>query len=169
MSGRVLVSACLLGEKVRYDGRNQRLDSTRLHRWQRAQKLVVFCPEVAAGLPIPRAPAEITPGHDGADVLAGRARVMTRDGADVTQAFLRGARSALAQARAGGCAYALLTDKSPSCGVHAVYGGAFDGVLKVGIGVTAALLAAHGIAVFAPQEITRLAALVDARPARSAG
>lgn len=162
MRDRILISACLLGEKVRYDGRAKALPHEMLHRWHRDGLLVAFCPEVAPGLPVPRAPAEITPGHDGADVLAGRARVMTRGGADVTQAFLQGAQAALAQARATGCAYALLTDKSPSCGVRAIYGGAFDGTVNPGVGVTTALLRAHGVKVFAPDDMHRLQALLEA-------
>ena len=79
---RILVSACLLGQPVRYDGRGKRgRGRDRLARWRAEGRLVPFCPEVAGGLPTPRPAAEITPGGDGAAVLAGdAARIVTCDG-----------------------------------------------------------------------------------------
>jgi len=128
--------------------------------WQARGLVVAFCPEIAGGMATPRAPAEITPGLSGADVLAGRAHVRTDSGQDVTAAFVRGGEAALAQARASRCAYALLTDKSPSCGSHLIHGGRFDGKLHPGAGVTTAMLRAHGIKVFSPDQIDRLAGLL---------
>lgn len=152
----ILVSACLLGQPVRYDARAKTLVSDLLADWRARGLVVPFCPEVSAGLPTPRAPAEIEPGLTGEDVLDGRARVMTRDGADVTAAFLHGAELALRAAAP--CRFALLTEASPSCGSLALYSGRFDGERRAGMGVTSALLTRHGIAVFSPETIALLAA-----------
>ena len=54
---RILISACLLGAKVRYDGSDRLCDDPRTARWQAEGRLVPFCPEVAGGFPTPRAPA----------------------------------------------------------------------------------------------------------------
>lgn len=149
----VLVSACLLGDAVRWDGGHKRLDAAVLWRWQAEGRVVGFCPECAGGLPVPRAPAEIEPGGDAAAVLAGRACVLSRDGVDVSAAFVAGAQAALRAAREAGAAVALLKDGSPSCGSRCVHDGRFAGTTVPGRGVTAERLAAAGLAVFAETEI----------------
>ncbi|MGC5343247.1 DUF523 domain-containing protein [Streptomyces sp. DT24] len=140
----VLVSACLHGVPCRFDGRGKASDEVAAAVGER--RAVVFCPEVAAGLPTPRRPAEIV-GGDGHDVLDGRARVVDDIGADVTAAFVDGARRALDVATRAGCAEALLMPRSPSCGRGTVHDGTFAGALREGDGVTAALLERHGITV----------------------
>jgi len=157
---RILVSACLLGEPVRYNG-TARADLPLLQRWRAEGRVVVFCPECAAGLPVPRPAAEIAPGDDADAILDGIGRVHDIDGNDLTAVFRDGAHRALAVAQAHGCAWALLTDRSPSCGSRFVHGGNFDGTLRHGIGLTAALLRRHGIRVFAETEIAELAAAID--------
>lgn len=158
---RILISACLLGRPVRYDGNGKRLDDPRIARWQAEGRLVSVCPELMGELPVPRPAAEIA-GGSGADVLAGRARVVTSTGEDVTAAFVAGAEATLDLARRSGCAHALLIDRSPSCGSFNIYDGTFSGRRMAGAGVTATLLAAHGIGVFADHEIDRLAEAVEA-------
>ena len=59
---RILVSACLLGQPVRYDGRAKPMHDRLLATWQAQGWLVPLCPEVAAGLPTAR--------ETGAPVLA---------------------------------------------------------------------------------------------------
>lgn len=156
---RVLVSACLAGRPVRYDGRARPVGDALLDRWRAEGRLVVHCPEVAGGLPVPRPPAEIEPGATAADVLAGRARILTPAGDDVTAYFTAGARAALAFARDRGVAVAVLKESSPSCGLREVYDGTFTGRRRPGPGVTAHLLAGHGIAVFTEHDL----AAADAR------
>ncbi|TWG05045.1 DUF523 domain-containing protein [Streptomyces brevispora] len=140
----VLVSACLQGVPCRFDGRGKASPEMAAAIGER--RPVSFCPEVAAGLPTPRRPAEIV-GGDGHDVLDGRARVVDDTGHDVTEAFLDGAGRALEAARRAGCTEALLMARSPSCGRGAVYDGTFTGELREGDGVAAALLERHGITV----------------------
>jgi uncharacterized protein YbbK (DUF523 family) len=148
----VLVSACLLGERVRYDGRDAASPSAILTRWGREGRIVIFCPEVSGGLGVPRPAAEIR-GGDGDAVLDGRATVVSVDGRSVTDAFLRGARLALEAARLATARAAVLKDGSPSCGSGRIYDGSFGGVARPGPGVTAALLARSGVRVFSEREI----------------
>ena len=155
---RILISRCLLGEPVRYDGNSRPLNDPRLRRWQKEGRLIPVCPEHDGGLPTPRPPAEIV-GGEGEDVLDRRARVINEKGADVTAAFLKGAHTALKAAQAAGCRFALLKARSPSCGCCGIYDGTFTGTLKQGRGVTAALLTRHGITVF---DETKLNALEEA-------
>jgi uncharacterized protein YbbK (DUF523 family) len=149
---RVLVSACLLGCRVRYSGSGARSGDPVLERWLREGRVVVLCPEVAGGLPVPRPPAEIR-GGDGGAVLDGAARVVDRRGGDVTRHFLAGARLALRAARASGARVAVLKERSPSCGAGRIYDGSFTGSLREGAGVTAALLERSGVRVFGEGEV----------------
>ena len=156
MEAKILVSACLLGQPVRYNGRALSLESELLERWKAQDRVVPLCPEVAAGLATPRPPAEIEPSGSGAAVADGTARIFDVDGGDVTEAFLSGARIALDTARAHGCGYALLTDGSPSCGSGFIYSGHHDGIRRKGQGVTATVLSQAGIRVFAQHQIREL-------------
>jgi uncharacterized protein YbbK (DUF523 family) len=158
---RVLVSACLLGEKVRYNGAAATSDDALLAQWVDEGRVVPFCPEVAGGLGIPRPAAEIVRGC-GEDVLAGTASVVTRESDDVTDHFLRGAHLALAAARSHGVRLAILKDGSPSCGSDAIYDGTFSGRRREGRGVSAALLERHGVRVFSEARIAEAAAYLAA-------
>lgn len=87
---KILVSACLLGDPVRFDGGDKRCEHEVLRRWVSEGRVVPICPEVAGGLQVPRAPAEIVGGAGGARVLAGAARVVDVGGRDVSAYFVRG-------------------------------------------------------------------------------
>jgi len=152
---KILISACLLGQPVRYDGRSCPFECPHIDQWQAKGLLVPVCPEMDGGLPVPRPPAEITPGS-GQGVWAGTARVRTRQ-ADVTDFFIRGAQAALDKAVTCGIKLALLKQKSPSCGSCRVYDGSFSRCLVDGMGVTTALLRQNGILVFGEDQIDRLA------------
>jgi uncharacterized protein YbbK (DUF523 family) len=149
---KLLLSACLLGEPVRYDGQTKALHNTALDKLLSQDRVISFCPEVAAGLPVPRAAAEIHAG-DGAAVIAKRARVKTQDGTDVSEYFLSGAQQALALCRQHNIAVAVLTESSPSCGSGQIYDGSFTRSAIAGSGVTAALLAQNGIRVFSQHQM----------------
>ncbi|GBQ83734.1 hypothetical protein AA14337_2667 [Acetobacter malorum DSM 14337] len=158
---KILISACLLGRPVRYNGSAKPVLHPALRAWQKAGQLVIICPEVAAGFSTPRPPAEITQGQSGPDVLASTARVQDTTGADVTDQFITGAKIALALAQEQNCKFAILTDASPSCGSTHIYDGAFQGQKHPGTGVTTALLRAHGMQVFAETEIDGLVACLS--------
>lgn len=156
-AGRILISACLLGQPVRYDGKGKSLAHPLIEKWKGEGRLVSLCPELAGGMKVPRPPAEIEDGMNGSDVLAGRARVLELTGGDVTDAFVAGAERTLTFARENDCRFALLIDGSPSCGSLAIYDGSFAGAKHAGKGVTTALLGQNGIMVFAPSQIELLA------------
>ena len=148
---KVLVSACLLGQPVRYDGRASGHPDL-LQRWQAEGRVVPLCPEVAGGLPTPRPAAEI-PGGQGGLVLDGQAQVRTANGEDVSAAFMAGAQLALELVRRHGIRVAVLKSGSPSCGSRQTYDGTFTGVKVAGEGVTTALLRREGVQVFSELEL----------------
>ena len=139
----VLVSACLLGLCCRYDGKEKKYDG--MEEMKELCHLVPVCPEQLGGLKTPREPAEI---HDG--------RVFTCSGDDVTAGYDKGAEEALKAAKFFECRYALLKERSPSCGCGQVYDGAFAGRLTPGNGITAELLLKNGIEVMGESSISRL-------------
>ena len=155
MSHKVLVSRCLLGHRVRYDG-GASGPYAQLAQWQDEGRVIALCPEVAGGLPTPRAAAEI-PGGQGVEVLAGKASVITTEGEDVTEAFVSGAQQALALVERHGIRIAILKANSPSCGNRLTYDGSFSGTKIEGQGVTAALLTRAGVQVFSELELEEAA------------
>lgn len=157
---RILVSACLIGWPVRWDGGARPIHDDRLARWAEEGRLVPLCPEIAAGLATPRPAVEIASGTTAARILAGEGEARDADGGDWTDALREGARIALATARVRGCRFALLTEGSPSCGVTAVADGTFSGARTPGRGVVAEALHAAGIEVFA--DVDALAARLAA-------
>ncbi|QSX33359.1 DUF523 domain-containing protein [Shewanella avicenniae] len=145
--GKVLVSACLLGSAVRYDGRDNLIAHPLLQQLQTQQRLVSFCPECAGGLSTPRAPAE-QQGN----------RVVTVAGKDVTAKFELGADLAVQTAQRQQVVMAVLKAKSPSCGVGQIYDGSFSKTLVNGDGVMAARLQAAGISTFSELQLTEASA-----------
>ncbi len=135
---------CLLGVNCNFEAKNW-LNPQLLEEFQKGN-LFPICPEVLGGLSVPREPAEIQ-GGTGADVLAGKAKVVNMQGQDVTSQFLKGAQEALRIAKAVGAKEALLTERSPSCGCGLIFDGSFKGKFIEGDGVTAALLKKNGIKV----------------------
>ncbi|MEH6471260.1 MAG: DUF523 domain-containing protein [Halopseudomonas sp.] len=153
----ILISRCLLGETVRYDGGNKRLQHPLLELWQRQHRLVPICPEMVGGLPCPRPAAEII-GGDGQAVLSGQTQVLHQDGSSASDAFIRGAQAALELCQQRQIRFALLKARSPSCGIHGSYDGSFENrISDQGIGVTAALLRQHGIQLFDETQLDDLA------------
>lgn len=140
---RLLVSACLLGCRCRYDG------ASREHPLAKGlaerHTLVPVCPEQLGGLSTPRPPAERRDGL-----------VVTRDGADVTEQYRRGAEEALRLCRGLGCEAAVLKERSPSCGCGEIYDGTFSGALTAGDGVTAELLRSGGVPVCGESQMEEL-------------
>lgn len=153
---KILVSSCLLGNPVRYDGKDAWLAHPLLRQWQDEGRLVSICPEMAGGLPTPRPPAEIL-GGQGLKVFQDTAKVIDQQGNDLSAAFRQGAELALQLCRQQGIRLALLKSKSPSCGNETTYDGSFNHTLIDGQGVTAARLSQAGIQVFNEQQLERLA------------
>ncbi len=153
-----------MGFKVRYNSSEKQAVEATLARWQQEGRLVIHCPELAAGLPVPRLSAEIS-GGTGMDVMRNAARITESDGTDVTGHYQLAAWLALRAAQEAGCRAALLTDGSPTCGSRAIYDGSFNGQRQPGMGVAAALLTEHGIKVFSEQELPALIAWINTHDA----
>ncbi len=151
----IVISKCLLGEKVRYNGTDLQVEKCLLKTLAERYQIIPFCPEVAGGLPIPRDPAEIQNG-EGYDVLCGNAKIVTTGGVDVTSYFVTGAQMLLKLCKENKAKIAILTELSPSCGSKIIYSGCFTGTKKAGSGVAAALLKANGIRVINQHEISEI-------------
>jgi len=146
-----LVSACLIGLCTNYRG-----ESCVVEELQQAfarGEVIPVCPEQLGGLSTPRPPAEIT-GGTAEDVLAGQARVLQKDGTDVTAAFVRGAQEVLKLANLLQPEHIIFKEDSPSCGVKSTYDGTHTGRLIPGCGITTALLLQNGFEVISEKEIT---------------
>ena len=143
MKEKLLVSACLLGENCKYSGGNNY--TPELEKLKERFELLPVCPETFGGLQSPREPSERVED-----------RVLSRSGADVTEAFRRGAEKTLEIALAHGVTRAVLKERSPSCGSGTIYDGSFSGAVVSGDGVAAEKLKQHGIAVFGESRIDAL-------------
>jgi uncharacterized protein YbbK (DUF523 family) len=148
---KILVSACLLGEPVRYNGGPATSEDPLLLRWLKEGRLVSFCPEMAGGLGTPRPRAERQ-----------ALRVVTEAGADVTVAFTRGAELARDVARQHRIRVAILKDGSPSCGSTYIHDGTFAGRRVAGAGVTTECLRRAGVRVFSDQQLREAAEYLEA-------
>lgn len=149
----ILISACLAGLKVRYNGTDS-LDE-RIQQFVLENKAVTVCPELMGGFSTPREPAEIV-GGDGEDVLDGRAKVVEKSGRDVTELYLKGAYATLQKALEVGATKVILKEYSPSCGSAMIYNGDFNSTKLVGVGVTTALLRRNNIVVFSEEDFSEL-------------
>ena len=137
---KILVSACLLGDKVRYDGRGNYHPNIKyiLENFD----VIPFCPEVEGGLSIPRIPSEIINDE-----------VINKEGRNVTRQFSLGAGKALTIVKYFNIKTAILKENSPSCGVHNIYNGKFQNKLIEGQGITTRALVEHGVKVISENEI----------------
>ena len=140
---KILISACLVGDKCKYDGHTNYtpLIKDLLEKYE----LVPFCPEVEGGLPTPRKPSE-RKGD----------KVVNNAGKDVTRNFQLGAEKALNICKYLNIKIAILKENSPSCGVNQIYDGNFKNKLIKGEGVTTELLRKNGIAVYNENQIEEL-------------
>ncbi|MFJ7738920.1 DUF523 domain-containing protein [Lysinibacillus sp. NPDC097287] len=138
----MLVSSCLAGLEVRYNGTHS-LNNT-IRKLVEENKAITICPELLGGFSTPREPAEIV-GGDGNDVLDGKARVVEKSGKDVTELYIKGAHATLEKAEKINATIVILKESSPSCGSLMIYNGEFQGKKIVGNGVTSALLKRNGL------------------------
>ena len=144
---KVLISACLLGDNTKYDGKNNY--TKEVEKLFPLCDLIIVCPEVFGGIKIPRSPSEIKNG-----------KVINKKGMDVTRNFLQGASLVSYIARENNVKYALFKENSPSCGVHNIYDGNFTNKKIPGEGITTQELKKQGIIVFNEKEIDKLVELL---------
>ncbi len=131
---KIIVSACLLGQKCKYNGGDNY--SEKLADFLKGHEVIPVCPEVAGGLPVPRLSCEISGGE-----------VINTAGENKTREFAEGARLCLQIAKDNHVDMAILQSRSPSCGVDQIYDGSFSGRLISGSGVFARLMIENGFKV----------------------
>jgi uncharacterized protein YbbK (DUF523 family) len=148
---KILISACFLGQRVRYNGEIKSLQDELLIQWQQEGRLISVCPEVISGLPVPRPAAEINQKS---------LQVITIESNNVTQQFELGAKKALELCHLHNIRFALLKESSPSCGSSNIYDGSFTQQKIAGQGKTTELLRTNGIQVFSEHSIKALAAVI---------
>ncbi len=139
----ILVSACLLGDNVKYNGKNNY--DERVEALKDIYDIVPICPEVFGGLSTPRVPSEIVNGS-----------IINKEGKDVTHQFNEGAHKVMNIVNYFHIKKALLMDRSPSCGVNKIYNGKFNGTLIDGMGYTAQLLKEKGVKLYTLDNIDEL-------------
>ena len=132
---KIMVSACLLGDNVKYDGKNNKNDE--LIDFLKNHEVIKVCPEVLGGLSIPRIPSEIRNN-----------KVINKDNIDVTKEFILGAEKTLEIVKENNIKLAILKKNSPSCGSGTIYDGTFTHTKISGDGITAKLLKENGIKIF---------------------
>lgn len=149
---RIIVSACLLGHRVRYDGGhkfNQKVHSFLLSL--EGAEIIPVCPETASGMPSPR-PCQEFRGGAGKEVLCGKASIINEKGMDVTASFIAGSLKEFVRCleKETRPVLAILKNKSPSCGHGKVY---IDEKLTSGNGVFTTLLEFSGIRVISEEDL----------------
>lgn len=147
----ILVSACLLGHKVKYNGGSNSHEL--LLKYNERGRFIAVCPECFAKLPVPRPPMEIQNGN-GRKVINGRSCVKDENGMDTTSYLLDGADKVLKIAEAYQAKVAICKEGSPSCGLHRVHDGSFSGRYLSGSGVAVAVLEQAGLKVYSEEEMT---------------
>lgn len=159
---KILISSCLLGEDVRYDGNNSSIAYNPKFSFSIKElfmdilcenEIYSFCPEVSANLPIPREPAEIVNNKK-------PFKVLTKNGNDVTVNFLIGAKNTLDLCKKENIKVALLKSKSPSCGNEQTYDGTFNNTLVSNQGLSAKLLIENEVKVFNENQLKELASFI---------
>jgi uncharacterized protein YbbK (DUF523 family) len=139
----ILISACLLGQNTKYDGKNNYLDIVSLLKSK--YELIPICPEVLGGLLIPRDPSEIN-GN----------KVISINNKDVTKEFNLGAIKSLDIAKLNNIKIAILKDGSPSCGYNYIYDGTFSHKKINGMGITAKLFNDNKIKIYTEKNAKEL-------------
>lgn len=131
---KVLVSACIMGENCKYNGKNNY--NPRVCAFLADKETIMICPEILAGLGTPRNPAEIVNG-----------KVVDNKGKDVNKEYRNGVALALERIKNEQIDFAVLQSRSPTCGVHQIYDGSFSGTLVPGQGLFARELIEKGFKV----------------------
>jgi len=148
MKLKLLISSCLLGEKVKYNGKDNKLSINTLDKLSNIYEIISFCPEVQGGLPTPRIPCEV--------ISLNPLRVINKNKEDKTKEFVLGANKTLDLCKQENISIALLKANSPSCSSKYIYDGTFTSKKIESVGVTTSLLLKNTIKVFDETQINEL-------------
>lgn len=137
---KILVSACLLGENCKYNGKNNY--NEKVAEFAQNKEIIPICPEMLAGMPSPRPCVELVHGA-----------VVDENGVNVDEIYRSGVKRALEEAERKGIDLAILQSRSPTCGVRQIYDGSFSGCLIEGQGLFAEALIKNGYQVIDAEEV----------------
>ena len=157
---KILASACLLGERVRFDGQVLKISDERIFKWAKEKRFIPICPETMSGLMVPRVPCEIEPDKTAQDVIDGKAKIISQEGRDYTEDYLFGAQVCVNLAKRNNIRIAILKQRSPSCGTKQIHDGHFGSNLVDGMGVAALRLQQAGVNVFDETQLDEVEALL---------
>ena len=84
-----------MGIDCKYNGKNNR--NEKILDYVKDMECITICPECYGGLTTPRVPSEIEEGKSGEDYIKNREdfHVYSKEGVDVTEEFVKGAKSPL--------------------------------------------------------------------------
>ncbi|NLM17932.1 MAG: DUF523 domain-containing protein [Candidatus Riflebacteria bacterium] len=153
----LLISGCLIGLQCNYAGTCAAAYRDKPDVWNSLSKhynLIPICPEQLGGMTTPRLPSELLGGAEA--VFDRKAKVISVEGDDVSDSFIKGAFEALHLAKFFDAKFAILKSKSPSCGKYKRYDGTFSKTLVDGSGMAAYLLMKNGVAVITEREYLSL-------------
>ncbi len=143
---KILISACLLGQNVKYDGKNNSiLENSFIKKLLNLNMLIPICPEVEGGLSVPRIPVEIK-----------NKNAIDKEGNDRTKNFFLGAKRTCELALQNDAKIAILKAKSPSCGKGKIYDGTFTKKLIDANGIVVMALEKIGVEVYTEDDLIRL-------------
>jgi len=147
---KILISACLLGQNVKYDGSNNSIENQFIQKLKKLDMLIPICPEVEGGLPTPRVPVEIIDN-----------KAIDKEGNDRTKNFFLGAKKTCQLALKNDVKIAIMKAKSPSCGKGKIYDGTFSKKLVDANGAAVIALEEIGIEVFSEDDLKKLEKILD--------
>ncbi len=139
---KILVSACLFGRNCKYSGGNNRNEA--VIAYLKDKEYIPVCPEVEAGMPVPRPPVEIRDG-----------KVVSIEGKDLDAVYRHGVQKVMDRISKEEISFAILKAKSPTCGVHEIYDGTFTGKKIKGQGILAEALVKAGVEVCDENDIEK--------------
>ncbi len=135
---KIAISACLLGDNVRYDGSNKK--NNEIIKLLANHEYIKICPEILSGFKIPHEALERK--ND---------KVYTKSHKDVTAKLNKGSAKALKLIE--GCDIAILKSKSPSCGYKKIYDGTFSNTLIDGNGIFTDMCIKNGIEIYTENDL----------------
>lgn len=138
---KIGISACLLGDRVRYDGKDKRNDE--LIGLLKGHEIIRICPEVSAGFPIPRNPIEILNG-----------KVIDAQHNDLTEELHEASMRCFEMIE--DCDFLILKSRSPSCGYGQIYDGTFSGYLITGNGIFTRICLENNMTIYTEEDIDEI-------------
>ena len=142
---KIGISACLLGDKVRFDGKDKR--NEKLIKLLKNHEIIKICPEIESGFPIPRLPIELKNN-----------KAYTKDNKDVTKQLIKGSNKTYQKIK--DCDLIILKTKSPSCGYQKIYDGSFTNKLIKGNGIFTQICIDNNKKIYTDEDIDLLTKLL---------